>query len=158
MSWKILCCHELRLAKLTIHGSCSFVFDIFVHNGKKSVQDFNNVHLYTWRESKASKDSNIISSAVNHPLPTPLAELKSILSGSFLIHASATTRTGPWWAWFCLTSLAVVQLANWRLSTTFQCAASYLPAVFGRLEQDILKAGQILLPSEYIDIMKWFGV
>ena len=35
---------------------------------------------------------------------------------------------------------------------------SYLPAVFGRLEQDVRKADQILLPSEYIDIIKWFGV
>ena len=36
---------------------------------------------------------------------------------------------------------------------------SYLPAdrVFGRLEQDIRRAGQILLPSEYIDIMKKHG-
>ena len=139
-----------------------YVFAIVVHNGKELVQDFNNVHLYTWREDQASKDSNIISSAVNHALLSPLAERLAQVNTLRVFSDSCFGQNKNLSMMSMLLSHIASRSATSKLKVVYNFPVrghSYLPAdrVFGRLEQDIRRAGQILLPSEYIDIMKKHG-
>lgn len=140
-----------------------YVFGLVVHYGEHSSQESQNILLYTWREDQNRKDSNVISSAVCHALQNTLApqlrevtKLRVFSDSCFGQNKNMTMMT------MLLSLVHQRQETRSKLSVEYTFPVrghSYLPAdrVFGRIEQDIRKKDQILLPSEYLSILGKHG-
>ena len=139
-----------------------YVFVIVLHTGERSEQSLDNVLLYIWREHQGSKDSDIIASAVNHALKHKFAARLEAVKTLRIFQDSCFGQNKNMAMMSMLMNLASKRNKNNPLVTEYHFPIrghSFLPAdrVFGRIEQDVRKKESILLPSEYISILKKHG-
>lgn len=110
-----------------------------------------------WQENEASKDRNMIASALNDYLKVQLQGKVSRSRGLLLFSDSCFEQNMS-----MVSMLMELQqlFPNLVIEHTFPVRGhSYLPAdrVFGRIEQKIRKIDTILLPQEYHAILQQFG-
>ena len=140
-----------------------YVFGVVIHSGIQSSQSLNEVLLYTWREDQNKKDSNVVASAINHALLNPLAA-KMTAAKTLRLFSDSCFGQNKNMAMMTMLMSHIARRHRTRtklgIEYTFPVRGhSYLPAdrVFGRVEQDIRKKGQIILPSTYLEILKRHG-
>ncbi|KAG5285826.1 hypothetical protein AALO_G00007910 [Alosa alosa] len=136
-----------------------YLFGVVVHQGENSCQSKDDVHLYVWQENEASKDSNMIASALNDCLKVQLQGKVSRSRGLRLFSDSCFGQNKNMSMVSMLMELRQL-FPNLGIEHTFPVRGhSYLPAdrVFGRIEQKIRKMDTILLPQEYHAILQQFG-
>ena len=137
-----------------------YLFGVVVHHGGDSRQAKDDVHLYTWMEHENKKDSNLISSALNHCFRW---QLNGSLRQAHKLRMFSDSCYGQNKNFNVISMIfALLKQAFPRLSAEFTFPIrghSFLPAdrVFGRIEQEIRKYDTILMPGKYYEILKRHG-
>ena len=138
-----------------------YIFGVVVHRGKGCHQYKDDVHLYTWMEHENRKDSNVIASALDDFFRNIINDEISEKSALRLFSDSCYGQNKNMNVLSMLLALRKGVYPNLNISFTFPVRGhSFLPAdrVFGRIEQNIRRKPTILLPEDYVDIMKDHGV
>ena len=137
-----------------------YVFGVVCHRGRGEPQSRHDINLYTWMESENSKDSNTFASALQHFLTKVAQEDLCQFQSLRLFSESCYVKNKNINVLAILFALRSQLYPQLDIQYFFPIRGhSFLPAdrVFGRVEQDIRKQPTILLPEEYVSILRKHG-
>ena len=137
-----------------------YVFGVVRHRGRGQTQGREDINLLVWLEHENRKDSNMVASARRYYLGTLAREELRQCQTLRLFSDSCYGQNKNINVLSMLFALRKQKYRNLRIEYNFPIRGhSFLPAdrAFGCIEQDIRKKDTILLPSEYLEILRKHG-